>query len=143
MVIKQISTQKIKINLNLRVGHRNRKSSNPFNGLNKRHKVAAAQLDVEKAFDKVWRNGLIYKLISLNVPNQLINIIKSFLTNRTFRITTDGKISSVKTIKAGVPQGSRLSPHLFSIHINDTPKTSNCDIALFADDTLFLRFEQH
>ena len=45
-----------------------------------------ASLDAEKAFDKVWHAGLIYKLINLKVPLYIIKFIKSFLTDRTFKI---------------------------------------------------------
>jgi hypothetical protein len=37
-----------------------------------------------------------------------------------------------------VPQSSCISPHLFSLYINDMPKHSNCKTALFVDDTLYL-----
>jgi hypothetical protein len=98
----------------------------------------AALLDVEIAFDKVWHDGLIFKLSALNLPVQLINIIKSFLSNRSFYIKLDNQFSTVKPIQAGVPQGFCPSPYLFSLNINDIPKHTNCKTALFADDTLFL-----
>lgn len=41
------------------------------NKLNIRHHTAAALLDIEKAFDKVWHDGLIYEIIT----HQLINLI--------------------------------------------------------------------
>jgi hypothetical protein len=97
-----------------------------------------AHLDVEKAFDKVWHDGLIFKLSTLNLPVQLINIIKSFLSNRSFYVKVDNQFSNVKPIQARVPQGSCLSPHLFSLYINDMPKHTNCKTALFADDALYL-----
>lgn len=50
----------------------------------KRHNVIAVLLDIEKAFDSVWHKGLIYKLIINRIPNNLINLINSNLTNRKF-----------------------------------------------------------
>lgn len=53
----------------------------------KRHeKSATLFLDFEKAFDKVWREGLIYELITLRTNMQLAKIINSFLTNRTYTL---------------------------------------------------------
>ncbi|CAI6356918.1 unnamed protein product [Macrosiphum euphorbiae] len=105
--------------------------------LNLRKKTAEILLDVEKAFDKVWHDGLISKLIDLAVPNDLIAIISSFLTDRSFHIKIEGKNSTTRRILAGVPQGSCLAPHLFCLYINDMPAHPKCRTALFADDTLF------
>jgi len=99
-------------------------------------KTAAVLLDVQKAFDKVWHPGLIFKLISIGIPTQLVNIIKSFLQTRKFSVKVDNNFSSHRNISAGVPQGSCLSPHLFSLYVNDIPVHPNAKVALFADDTL-------
>lgn len=109
---------------------------NITNKYNIRHKTAVALLDIEKAFDKVWHDGLIHKLIKTGTPNQLTNIIRSFLTERKFYIKIADSTSTEKLIKAGVPQGSCLSPQLFSIYINDMPQHPETKTALFADDTL-------
>jgi hypothetical protein len=93
--------------------------------------------DICKAFDKVWHNGLIYKLAKANVPDYLINWIQNFLTNRKFCVNVNGEVSELREIEAGVPQGSVLSPLLFSIFINDIPIRKNpngSQSTLFADD---------
>jgi hypothetical protein len=93
--------------------------------------------DICKAFDKVWHNGLIYKLAKANVPDYLINWIQNFLTNRKFCVNVNGEMSELREIEAGVPQGSVLSPLLFSIFINDIPIRKNpngSQSTLFADD---------
>lgn len=103
---------------------------------NKRTFTAVVSLDVEKAFDKVWHEGLLYKLIKMNIPTQLVKIIKSFLSDRSFQVKIKKSLSTPKWISAGVPQGLCLSPHLFTIYINDMPQHPRSKIALFADDTL-------
>lgn len=99
--------------------------------------TAAVFLDVEKAFDTVWHDGLLHKMLLMNIPIHTIKIIESFLRNRTFKVRVEDKTSSIRIAKAGVPQGSCLSPTLFLIYTNDLPVHDKCNIALFADDTMF------
>ena len=91
--------------------------------------------DIAKAFDKVWHNGLLYKLYQLGVPDRLVLILRDFLANRTFRYRIEGALSSPHPIRAGVPQGSVLSPLIFSLYTSDIPKSKTVKLALFADDT--------
>jgi hypothetical protein len=44
-------------------------------------------------------------------------------------------MSTPRYMKAGVPQGSVLSPNLYNLYINDTPQPPGVNLALFADDT--------
>ena len=92
-------------------------------------------LDIEKAFDTVWHDGLIYKLITMDVPSYIVRILQSYLTKRQFVVSVKDTLSAPKFIPAGVPQGSILGPYLFSVFINDIPIPKNCNIALYADDT--------
>ncbi|CAI6371538.1 unnamed protein product [Macrosiphum euphorbiae] len=108
-----------------------------INTNNNRH-TAAIFLDMEKAFDREWHDGLIHKLHAMStVPTPLIKIIKSFLSNRNFRIQISDLKSTSRTIKAGVPQGSCLSPLLYIHYIYDLPSSPHVTTSLFADDTLF------
>lgn len=103
--------------------------------LNKNRSTAMLLIDLQKAFDRVWHDGLIYKLMQLNVPNYIVKILHSYLAGRSFYINLDGVKSSVKNIEAGVPQGSLLGPVLFNIFINDIPEDSKTSLAVYADDT--------
>ena len=91
-------------------------------------------LDMSKAFDKVWHEGLIYKLRSYGIRSNLLNLLMNYLDNRKQRVMINGTNSSWKPIKSGVPQGSVLGPLLFLIFINDLPDNLNCSPKLFADD---------
>ena len=92
-------------------------------------------LDISKAFDRVWHEGLLYKLKSYGISGPLLILIKSFLANRFQRVVLNGQTSCWKEILAGVPQGSILGPLFFLIFINDIPEGIQSNINFFADDT--------
>ena len=110
-------------------------------GFNSEKKTLAVFFDIAGAFDKVWHQGLIYKLFMIKVPYYLIKIIANFLGGRTFVVKIEGKVSSVRSIICGVPQGGVLSPTLFSVYINDVPSPRGQDekMMLFADDILYIQ----
>lgn len=103
---------------------------------NLRQKTVAVLLDVEKSFNKVWHSVLVFKLIAMDIPTQLVNIIRSFLGERSFHIKVSNTSSSNQPIESDVPQGFWLFPQLFSIDINDLPVFTKTNVALITDDTL-------
>ena len=66
-------------------------------------------LDISKAFDRVWHDGLLFKLKQNGVSGNLLGLIKSFLSDRDQRVTLNGKTFDWECIRAGV-QGSILWP---------------------------------
>ncbi|GBP66104.1 RNA-directed DNA polymerase from mobile element jockey [Eumeta japonica] len=103
-------------------------------GFKVKKKTVAVFFDV-KAFDRVWHAGLIHKLYQLELPDRLVIIIHQYISNRHFTFRLDNTYSSVRPIRAGVPQGSTLSP-LYSAYVNDIPRPkTGVQLALFADDT--------
>ena len=73
--------------------------------------------DIIKAFDKVWHNGLIYKLKQNGVARDLLDTLTNFLKERKQRVVLIGKYSTWTNVEAGVPQGSVLgSLFFFNIH---------------------------
>ena len=75
--------------------------------------VRGVFLDLSKAFDKVWHDGLIYKLKSLGISGSLLKIIQNYFDNRFQRVLSNGQTSEWKSVKAGIPHGSVLGPLFF------------------------------
>lgn len=98
---------------------------------------SAIFLDVAQAFDKVWHDGLNFKLKKL-LPANLAKILESYLLDRFFRIKQGESYSTLSNVQAGVPQGSVLGPVLYLLYTSDMPENSTDMTATFADDTAFL-----
>ena len=96
-------------------------------------------LDVAQAFDKVWHEGLNYKLRTI-LPKQYSDILESYITERYFRAKQENEYSDLKRIMAGVPQGSVLGPLLYLLYTCDipTPLEEENVLATFADDTAIM-----
>jgi hypothetical protein len=98
--------------------------------------LTAVSLDVEKAFDSVWHDGLRYKLTAIQLPAKLVRLLSSYLTERTIKVKIETELSAPVRLLAGTPQGGVLSPLLYLIYVNDVPidPTHKCDAGQFADD---------
>ena len=105
-------------------------------GFTKKWKGGAIFIDVEKAFDSVWHDGLRYKLMNGSLPGKMVRLMSSFLSDRTIKVNCCNNCSEEVTINAGTPQGSVLSPLRFIIYVNDIPDMSSLNVRLsqFADD---------
>jgi hypothetical protein len=103
------------------------------NGYNLHKHTGMVSLDIEKAYDTVWINGLLHKLISFNLPAYLIYILKAFLTDRSFTVRITDTFSTPKNPPSGLPQGAVLSTTL--LYISDMPHPLHTQLALYADDT--------
>jgi hypothetical protein len=66
-----------------------------------------------KRFDTTWHSGLVYQFSKLEFSTSLITFIGSFLSQRKFRVSVKGEMSTPRVVQAGVPQGSVLVPYSF------------------------------
>ncbi|GBO07477.1 hypothetical protein AVEN_95642-1 [Araneus ventricosus] len=73
--------------------------------------TGAVFLDIAKAFDNVWTDGLLYKLITMWIPGGLVRLMATYLRGKRFAVRVGSDVSSERAIDAGVAQGSKIDQY--------------------------------
>ena len=92
-------------------------------------------IDLQKAFDTIDHKILIEKMKCMGFSNDVIKWFESYLSKRMFSAHVEKSFSD-KGLISCVPQGSILRPLLFLLYVNDMLQAVNCDLLLYADDTV-------
>ncbi|GFU46465.1 probable RNA-directed DNA polymerase from transposon X-element [Trichonephila clavipes] len=106
------------------------------NAFVRRNHLVSIFFDIEKAYDRTWRYGILRTLFNFGFRGNLPTFIKMFLNLRTFRVRLGGTLSAPFTQAEGVPQGSILSVTLFICHISSILNILSPSIqaSLYVDD---------
>ena len=103
--------------------------------------VGMASLDLSAAFDMVNTNLLIKRLKIVGIPSDVVDLIKIWLSDRSFYVNIDGRNSILSELFCGTVQGSILGPIIYVIYVSplfDLHKLTN-----FADDNFIIRWSRH
>lgn len=104
------------------------------NVIDQQGQVDVIYTDFSKAFDRLDHRILLIKMEQFGFSTSLIQLLSSYLTNRSQYVLYNGFHSNIYKVTSGVPQGSNLGPLLFLIFINDLNNQITCQKLLFADD---------
>ena len=82
-------------------------------------KIFSCFLDVRKAFDTVWIDGLLFKLfIELEVGGRMWLTIKDRYTDVKAQVLYSGSLSRQLKVSQGTGQGRILAPFMYKVYIN-------------------------
>ena len=100
--------------------------------------VYIAYMDISKAFDTMWINGMLYKLYHNMGITKMWRLIRNWYTNMKEFVVVDGQSSRVHEVAQGTRQGGVLSPWLFLVFINDLMKElNNTNTGVFINGVYF------
>ena len=115
-------------------------------GFQRRKQTLSVWIDLQKAFDKVWTDGLLLKLRRCNISGNMFKCIKSYTHNRRARVVIDNNRSKKILLRHDVPQRGVLSRTLFIVFMNDLVKQllpTFVKSAMYADDLVMWSTEEY
>jgi ribonuclease HI len=106
------------------------------NSFVKRNHSVAVFFDIEKAYDKTWRHGILQRIYDIDMRGNLPIFIQNFLALRNYKVRIGNTLSDEFIQEQGVPQGSVLSVTLFILAIDNVLKQMPFSVSgsLYVDD---------
>ena len=113
-------------------------------------------IDFQKAFDSVWHKGLFYKLRTMGLNGNLIDLVENIYAKTKCAVKEGNKITHFFKFSKGVRQGCPLSPLLFNLYINEIFQTidmntksditlngpGKINVLMYADDLVIIAQSQ-
>jgi len=90
--------------------------------LEQNSKVFACFLDIQQAFDKIWWDGLFYKMHGIGITDKLWLLFYDWFQGSTCSVLCNGKLSYDFTISRSIKQGGVFSMYAFCIFFHDVHK---------------------
>ena len=84
-------------------------------------KLYTCFVDFKKAFDSIWHDGLLYKLLKYKIGGKFYDLIKTLYSKTKCSIKHGHQRSGYFDYGNGVRQGCILSPMLFNLYLNEIP----------------------
>ncbi|KAF2356569.1 Reverse transcriptase domain [Trinorchestia longiramus] len=106
------------------------------NTFSKKQICIAVYLDLDGAYDSVWHEGIVYKLIASGLKKTCV--LKNYLTGQTASVHLGAVQSEGVPVTWGLPQGAVLSPLLFNIMLSDLPVADGVQLIIYADNITIL-----
>lgn len=97
----------------------------------KKKYCSAVFIVVAQAFDKVWHEGLLYKIKKF-LPSSFFLLLKSYISGRCYEVNYNSETSPLYPIRSGIPQGSILGPVLYLIYTADIPTSEEVISATYS-----------
>jgi hypothetical protein len=88
-------------------------------------KIYTCFVDFRKAFDSVWHDGMLLKLLRNKIGGKFYNLIKNLYSNSQCAVKQSQHRTPFFPYSREVRQGCILSPLLFNIYLNDLPQLFN------------------
>lgn len=93
-----------------------------WNTKNKKQRLILIALDIEKAYEMLWRNRVLKIIQECGINGKMFTFLQNFLKNRSLHVKAYSELSNIYQTENGLPQSSVISVTMFLLAINNILK---------------------